>query len=417
MSAGIHLQATFSNTTLPERSEPQLLYMLLEATPEGLPKSLPKLPLNLCLVIDRSSSMRGERLSQVKDAAQRIVDQMEGSDYFSLITFNDRAEVVISSQRVQQRSEIKRKIGLIDATGGTEMASGLALAVQEMQRGMMMGNVVNRIMLLTDGRTYGDESQCVHIVRRAQERKVGLTALGVGHEWNEDLLETMAARENSRTQYITSAPEIAQVFHEEMNRMSSIFAQGVQLRLQLRPEAMLRSLDRVQPFLSQVPILEVRDSCWEGELGDWPGSDMQAFLLEIAVPPLAVGKHPLLQLKLMYDLPGVNATNQHTNLALNIELCPADKAPQGIDGTVKYWLERLIAYRLQSRAWQDVEAGNLEDATQRLRMAGTRLFESGETELARTLEDEATRLLKSGSTSAEGRKRIKYGTRGLIKRQ
>jgi hypothetical protein len=49
-------------------------------------------------------------------------------------------------------------------------------------------------------------------------------------------------------------------------------------------------------------------------------------------------------------------------------------------------------------------------------MAGTRLFEAGEVDLARTVQEEATRLLRSGQTSAEGRKRIKYGTRGLMGR-
>jgi uncharacterized protein YegL len=416
MSAGIQLQSTFSNVVLPESSEPQLLYVLVEATPHGLPKTLPKLPLNLCLVLDRSSSMRGERLSEVKEASQRIVDQMSSSDYFALVTFNDRAEVVINSQLVRNKQDIKRRIAAIDAAGGTEMASGLALALQEMQRGMMMGKVVNRILLLTDGRTYGDEGQCVQLARRAQGRQVGLTALGIGHEWNEDLLETMAARENSRTQYIASAAEVAQVFTEEMARMNSIFAQGVKLYVRLRPEGYLRSVDRVQPFIAPVQVVEERDLCWTGALGDWPGSDMQAFLLEVTVPPLTVGKHPLLQLMLRYDLPGVNATNQNTNSSLNIEICPADQTNTGIDGSVKYWLERLVAYRLQARAWQDIESGQIEDATQRLRMAGTRLLESGETELARTIEDEATRLLKSGTASAEGRKRIKYGTRGLIKR-
>ena len=74
----------------------------------------------------------------------------------------------------------------------------------------------------------------------------------------------------------------------------------------------------------------------------------------------------------------------------------------------------LMAYRLQARAWKDVEAGRIEEATQRLQMAGTRLFGAGEQELARTVQDEATRLLRSGSASEEGRKRIKFGTRGLM---
>jgi Ca-activated chloride channel family protein len=69
MAPGIRLQRTLSRTVLGESSEPQLLYVLLEAVAEGLATQLPKLPLNLCLLIDRSSSMRGERLNQVQEAA------------------------------------------------------------------------------------------------------------------------------------------------------------------------------------------------------------------------------------------------------------------------------------------------------------------------------------------------------------
>ncbi len=81
---------------------------------------------------------------------------------------------------------------------------------------------------------------------------------------------------------------------------------------------------------------------------------------------------------------------------------------------MKHWLERTVAHRLQVAAWAHVAEGKIEEATKRLRMAGTRLLEAGETALAQTVQEEATRLLRSGSTTEEGRKRIRYGTRGLI---
>jgi uncharacterized protein YegL len=413
MSPGIQLRTTLSRARLPESDEPQLVYVLVEALAQGMPTSMPKLPLNLCLVLDRSSSMRGERLSQVKEAAQRIVDQLDAHDYLSLITFNDRADIVISAQRVRNKTDLKRLIGSIEASGGTEMANGMALALQELQR-PMLSRGISRLMLLTDGRTYGDEGRCVEIARRAQGRGVGLTALGIGDEWNEDLLETMAARENSRTQYITSAREIAQIFNEEVERLHSVFAQDVQLRMELRPGAVLRSLDRVLPHISPVTVSEDKEQTWLSKLGDWPGSDPQLFLCEIVVPALQSGDHPLLRFTLRYDLPGTSQMNQEMNSVLRISIRDAESVGYEVDTTVRHWLERLVAYRLQASAWQDVDAGRIEEATRRLQMAGTRLFEAGETDLARTVQDEATRLLNSGNTSAEGRKRIKYGTRGLM---
>lgn len=413
MGPGIQLRSTLSRSILPESSEAQLVYVLLELSAQGVPTNLPKLPLNLCLVIDRSSSMRGERLQYVKDGAARIIDMLSDDDYFGLITFNDRAEVVVPAQRARNKHELKRMVGMIEAAGGTEMATGMALALQEIQK-PTFSRGVSRILLLTDGRTYGDESRCVEIARRAQGRGIGVTALGVGGEWNEDLLETVAARENSRTQYITSALDISKVFTDEVKRMSSIFAQDMALRVEMRPGAMLRSLDRVRPFIAPLQASEEREALWAAGLGDWPGGDPQALLIEVVVPPLAVGDHPLLRLSMRYSLPGLNLHNQQGELVLRIGIRPPDQVAYEVDATVKHWLERLVAYRLQAGAWQQVEQGQIEEATRRLQMAGTRLFEAGEIELARTVQDEATRLLRSGQTSAEGRKRIKYGTRGLM---
>lgn len=414
MAPGINLRVTLSRSVLPASAELQLVYALLELTAQGIPMTLPKLPLNLCLVADRSSSMRGERLQQVKEAAARIVDMLGPEDYFALVTFNDRAEVVIPAQRVRNPNELKRQIGMIEAAGGTEMATGMALALQEIQK-PVLSRGISRILLLTDGRTYGDEGRCVEIARRAQQRGIGLTALGIGNEWNEDLLETMAAHENSRTQYITSAEEISAIFTEEVKRMSLTFAQDMLLRVEIRPGALLRSLDRVRPFIAKVQALEERELVWTAALGDWSGADPQAFLLEIVVPPLGTGDHGLMRLTLHYNLPGMNLMHQEGELILRIAVRPAEAVSYEVDPTVKHWLERLVAYRLQASAWQDVAEGRIEEATKRLQMAGTRLFSAGETELARTVQEEATRLLRSGTASVEGRKRIKYGTRGLMR--
>jgi uncharacterized protein YegL len=416
MTPGIRIQRTLSRAALAESSEPQLLYVFIEATPEGLAAQTAKLPLNLCLVIDRSSSMRGDRLGQVKEAAGRILDQLGQDDYFSLVVFNDRADVVVPAQRVVNRGDLKQALARVEAAGGTEMATGMSLALQEIQR-PMLGRGVSRIMLLTDGRTYGDESRCVEVARRAQGRGIGLTALGVGTEWNEDLLETMTASENSRARYIATAQEVVSVFSEELKRMHSIFAQRVRMQLAARPGALVRALDQVRPFITPVAVAEEAELVWAANLGDWTGVEPQAFLVELVVPPLGVGEHPLLKLSVRYDLPGANLRDQVVEDVVRGKVLAAGAAAHEVDATVKHWLERLVAYRLQSAAWKQVEAGKIREATQQLKMASTRLFAAGEVALARTVEEEATRLLQSGSTSEEGRKQIKFGTRGLMARE
>jgi len=413
MTPGINLQQTLSRTMLAVGDEPQLVYVLLEAHAEGVAQQLAKLPLNLCLVLDRSSSMRGERLMQVKEAAARIVDQLGPDDYFSLVVFNDRADVVIPAQRAIKKSDLKAAIAQIEATGGTEMAQGMALALQEVQRPFLTRGI-SRLILLTDGRTYGDESRCVEIARRGQSRGIGLTALGIGTEWNEDLLETMTASENSRAQYIATAQDVVKVFADEVKRLHAIFAQQVHLLLETCPGALIRSLDQVRPFIAPITIVEEEERRWAANLGDWPDTGVQGFLIEVVVPALPVGDYPVLKLTLRYHLPAANLRDQVREELIRISMRPAAEVTHRVDATVKHWLERLVAYRLQASAWKYAAEGRLAEASERLHMASTRMLNVGDTALAHTLQQEATRILRSGAASEEGRKRIRFGTRGLI---
>jgi Mg-chelatase subunit ChlD len=412
MSANIQLRASLIRAALPVSTESQLVYAMLEAIPHGSTTTVARRSLNLCLVLDTSSSMRGERIYQVKSAARYVIDTMEPKDHFSLITFNDRAETVIAAQRVSEKGRLKAQIDLIETSGGTEIATGLRMAAQEVERVRSMAGI-SHIILLTDGRTYGDEDKCITLARKQQEQGVGITALGIGDEWNEDLLESIAAGYNSTTRYITSEQDIPYVFAEELKRMHSIFARDVQLLVESRVAGTLRSIDRVQPFIAPVDTRDERNTHWFARLGDWANTEMQTFLLEIIVPPLKTGDYKLLRTTLRYDLP--QATGQQSEATINVSVRPAGAVSPAINPDIKHWLERLTAYRLQARAWKNMETGLISEAAEQLQMAGTRLFEAGEPELARAVQDEATRIFESGETTSEGRKRIKYGTRGLIK--
>src|SRR5687767_327023 len=82
-----HMNVTPSKRVLPMLGEPQVLYVLvnIKANPELAGQENFHAPLNLSLVLDRSSSMRGARLDRVKVAAHQIIDQLGENDYLSVI--------------------------------------------------------------------------------------------------------------------------------------------------------------------------------------------------------------------------------------------------------------------------------------------------------------------------------------------
>ncbi|MFQ5437012.1 MAG: hypothetical protein ACE5FD_19310, partial [Anaerolineae bacterium] len=74
----------------------------------------------------------------------------------------------------------------------------------------------------------------------------------------------------------------------------------------------------------------------------------------------------------------------------------------------------LNLYRMNERVWEDVEAGDLDNATRRMRHLSTRVLEAGKTKLAQQAFAETERLATVGHLSGEGRKRLKYGTRAML---
>ena len=87
------LSTILSHELLPCLGESQTLYVLVKISAAEEIESR-RMPLNLCLVLDRSTSMKGARLQQVKEAARYIVDQLGDNDILSVISFSDRAEIV-----------------------------------------------------------------------------------------------------------------------------------------------------------------------------------------------------------------------------------------------------------------------------------------------------------------------------------
>ena len=57
----------------------------------------------------------------------------------------------------------------------------------------------------------------------------------------------------------------------------------------------------------------------------------------------------------------------------------------------------------------------MEGATRKLRLAGERLVEMGQQDLGQTMLHEAESMEKEGQMSAEGTKKLRYGTRKLRK--
>jgi len=130
-----------------------------------------------------------------------------------------------------------------------------------------------------------------------------------------------------------------------------------------------------------------------------------------------VGEHRLAQFSVIVSLPSVRGGSERS-VEREIILPFVEELPefQQIPQRMISVLNNVNIYRMQQEALNDIEKGRVSEGTRRLEVIATRLLNVGEAELAKAALLEASQLSKTGTLSAEGRKKLKYGTRSLSAR-
>ena len=245
-NAPVVLEVTYSRQSLAVLEEPQLIYALLEFSPAAKFALTPNPPLNMCLVFDRSTSMQGVRMDTVKTAAIELIRQLRPEDRLSIVLFSDRAEVLLPAGKRLDRTLIETQIQMIRASGGTEIYQGLEAGFEEVNQNAAR-SLINHIILITDGRTYGDEDQCLQLADAAALQGIRITGLGIGTEWNDVFLDELTGRTGGTSVYISRASDIRSFLQEKFISLKQIFAERVTLNLTLSPGVKLTSAFRLQP--------------------------------------------------------------------------------------------------------------------------------------------------------------------------
>ena len=406
-SSSLSVRAVISHKQLLTNVEEQAFYAWLDITPAtDLPTA--RLPLNLCLVLDRSTSMQGMRLQQVKEGTRQIIDRLNPNDALSLVVFSDRAEVILPAQRDLDKALAKSIASTIQASGGTEMLQGVLTGMQELERNRTEASV-NHIILLTDGQTYGDEQQCLEQANLAGHNQISLTTMGIGSDWNENLLDQMASASGGSSVYIDSPRKVVDVFKDTIRNLSTVVARELTMSLTPAKNVTLKEAFQVTPHISRLDLRAGKMML--GPLGTGNGKTL---LMEFRVTrEVTPGKNRLARLTIEGDVPGQANRRNWEWAELFGEFVPEIEQPPEIPPAIVTALGKLAIFKMQEKAMDDLENGQIGSATQRLETMATRLLNLGETDLARAALLEAGRLARTGDLSAEGRKKIRYGTRSL----
>jgi Ca-activated chloride channel homolog len=195
-----------------------------------------RLPLDLSLVIDRSGSMQGHPLDQVKICVSKIIDQLSETDHLSVVSYDHQSAVVVQRQHVSNRELIAWKVSEIYSRGMTDIFSGWSTACKEFPLETSKESL-RRIVLLSDGQANEGLTEINGIekfVSEAAGRDITTSTYGTGHSFNEHLMTSMARAGNGKAYYGQTANDLINPFLEELDLLRAMLSRHV--RLGIRPQ-------------------------------------------------------------------------------------------------------------------------------------------------------------------------------------
>ena len=324
-----------------------------------------RLPLNLALVLDRSGSMAGYPLQNAKTAAQQLVEYLTPEDYLSVVIYDDKAQTVLPTQLVTDKSNIKNIIGKIGVGGCTNLSGGWLMGCDNVQS-QQDKEKLNRVLLLTDGQANVGVVDPQVLTKTAQEKaEAGIftTTLGFGHYFNEDLLISMADAGKGNFYFIQSPEDAADVFRVEMESLVSVVAQNLKVQLELTEGVEVTELLNSYSSTKNNNILEIF-------LGDVYGVETKPLALQFSLPSFAAeGDRQIAKITYSYEtIVDGSIQKQSDSLTLSIKVVSPEEAQKiEPDAEVNRQASQLRIAKVKDEAVSFADKGNYLEAAKILR--------------------------------------------------
>jgi Ca-activated chloride channel homolog len=251
-------------------------------------------PLNLALVLDRSGSMAGKKLDYAKRAACLAVEQLLPSDRISFTIFDDRVQTLIPSTLATNKACLLDTIQQVEPGGCTALHDGWVQGGLQVSQ-HLNDRSLNRIILISDGLANEGETRREVIaqnVRGLSQRGVSTTTMGLGRDYDEDLLAVMASNGDGNFVHIESPKQLPDFFATELRGLMATLGRRVSLGIQ--PQG-------------QVALDKVLNELEKTEFGNWMLPNLTSnntipVVFRLVIPP-QTHSQALVSVRLAWDEP------------------------------------------------------------------------------------------------------------------
>ena len=419
----------------------QKIFALLKLIPTvEVARSRP--PIALCLVIDTSGSMRafadqqsaqqminsrGMRgvanstdgafqsfnlnlptlLEQAISAAHSLVDdpRLQPEDTISIVHFDDKAKALAPQMSLSRRAEVHRAIdSLRDYSGGTRMARGLNCALEQIER--LSPQTAKRVLVFTDGAT-NDERDCLQLLPRFSASNTPLIGIGLGEEYNAELLSKMADATQARPYHLRQMSDLGDILATEVEQTAREVVTDLRMTVSLVSGVRLDAVTRVYPSLAHLDAREM--PC---RLGNITSGDYTAFVLEFTA--LGVERTETrvraARVVLTANAPGLGQTQEFAAQDLIVEFTRDESRFASVDAEVIGYVQQKNVARLVDEAVR-TSGKDAAKAQEALQSAVAMTKNVGNKYMTQMLQNASDELSKTGTMSIETGKTVALGLR------
>lgn len=412
MAGELQLRQTLARPYLPATQTPQVAYVLIEIVPTTAAATV-QMPVNVAFVLDHSGSMRGTKLRAMKAATGLALDRLSDDDTVSIVIFNHETVVLVPAQPASGREGIKRLINGVRDEGGTKIARAMAAGLGELTRGPQ--GATPRLVLLTDGETDKDERDCLAMAQQAGQAGIPISAFGVGNEWNDGLMTEIASLSRGEVEHLRRPEQIEDNFQAVVQQAQGSIFQNTNATLRLVAGVQPRAAWQVVPLIKNLGYKPLAERAVIVPIDQLERDNRRVLLFELMVDPKPAGQYRIGQVEVDYDIPQLGVVGEKARTDLILQITNDQALTKQVNPQVMNIVEKISAFKLQTRALEDIEAGNVPGATQKLQSAVTRLLNTGEADLAQTVQQEVRNLEQQGTLSSEGQKTIRFGSRKTVR--
>jgi len=355
------------------------------------PGGAPTVAVQMVTVIDRSGSMRGEKMEMVHTAGVELVERMDSADELGLVQYDNQVDILRPLTPFADANGVKQLIKQIRPAGGTNLGDGLKEGIGLFKQ--PRENSVKRLMLMTDGLANAGEQNpkvLAEWARNAFNSGTRISTIGVGLDYNAALLKQIAHAGGGEFYYVNDRGQLPEVLSRELQDGRTMTVRDLTYTFRTQQGA---TLEKVVGY----PLGGTDPTAKTLKIGDLAEKESRGLLLylELSAPDALIGKQ---WLAMEVDARWIDSDKvaQHRILPLEFGVTTQDgEVAKSLNENVQLRILEDQNYEALEKAGSLLEQDKRDEAKEVIKAAEAKIKAAPAASASKNLMDQAGQLAQA----------------------